>query len=82
MFALWFLRIALMPHNLHKAAEFNRDFFWALDAYIGALAFLCWLVWRHNYRVFPVQHKRWDRSFLCRRCGTTIQVADHMNVNE
>jgi len=69
IFALWFLRIALMPHNPHKAAEFNRDFFWALDAYVGALVFLWWAIWRHNHRVFPVRHKRWDRSFLCRRCG-------------
>ena len=52
-----------------------------LDAYIGALVFLWWFIWRHNHRVFPVQHRRWDRSFMCRRCGTTIQVAGYANAN-
>ena len=73
MFALWFLRIALMPHDPHKAAEFNRDFFWALDAYIGALVFMWWLIWRYNHRVFPDRRKRWDGSFMCRRCGRILQ---------
>jgi hypothetical protein len=73
LFALWFLRIALMPHNPHKAAEFNRDLFWALEAYTAALLFFWWLAWRYNHRVFPVKRKRWDHSFMCRRCGKTIQ---------
>jgi hypothetical protein len=73
MFALWFLRIALMPHDPHKAAEFNRGFFWGLDAYIGALVFLWWLIWRYNNRVFQDRRKRWDGSFMCRRCGRILQ---------
>ena len=27
-------------------------------------------VWRHNHLVYPLQYARWDRSFLCQRCGT------------
>jgi hypothetical protein len=73
MFALWFFRIALMPQNPHKAAEFSGDFAWVLNAYMGALVFLWWLIWRYNHQVFPVLRKRWDQSFMCRRCGKTIQ---------
>jgi hypothetical protein len=69
MLALWFLRIALMPHNPHKAAEFSRDSVWVLGAYMGALVVLWWLIWRYNHRLFPVLRKRWDHSFMCRRCG-------------
>ncbi len=74
IFALWFLRIALMPHNPYMAAEFNRDFVWALDAYVGALVLLCWLIWRYNHRVFPVKRKRWEGSFMCRHCGQILQM--------
>ena len=67
---------ALTPANAHKAKEFIREFSWALDAYVGALVVFGWLVWRYNHRVFPAQHRRWDRSFLCRCCGKTIQFTE------
>jgi hypothetical protein len=27
-------------------------------------------IWRHNHRVYPVKYARWERSFLCMRCGS------------
>ena len=30
---------------------------------------LAFAVWRHNHLVYPSQYVRWDRSFLCQRCG-------------
>jgi hypothetical protein len=30
---------------------------------------LAFLFWRHNHLKFPQQYTRWDRSFICRRCG-------------
>jgi len=71
---LWFVAIALMPANAHKANEFSRECGWIADAYAAALVFLWWFIWRYNHRVFPVQRRRWDRSFLCRRCGKTSQL--------
>jgi hypothetical protein len=73
---LWFIAIALMPGNAHKAKEFSRECAWAADAYGAALVFLWCFIWRYNHRVFPAQHGRWDRSFLCRRCGKTIQFGE------
>jgi hypothetical protein len=26
-------------------------------------------VWRHNHLTFPREYARWDRSFICQRCG-------------
>lgn len=26
--------------------------------------------WRHNHATYPRQHAKWDRSFICNRCGT------------
>lgn len=42
------------------------------DIYTGSLVFLLWLIWRYNHRVFPARHTRWDRSFICRRCGKIV----------
>lgn len=76
LLALWFVAIALMPQNAHKAKEFSRECVWIADAYAAALVFLWWFIWRYNHRVFPIQHRRWDRSFLCRRCGETMQISE------
>jgi hypothetical protein len=75
LLVLWFVGIALTPANTYKAKEFIHEFTWAVDAYMGALVFFGWLVWRYNRRVFPVRRRSWDRSFLCRRCGEIAQHA-------
>src|SRR3984885_10083168 len=30
---------------------------------------LAFAVWRHNHLRFPREYARWDRSFICQRCG-------------
>jgi hypothetical protein len=30
-------------------------------------------VWRHNHLTFPKEYARWDRSFICQRCGAVSQ---------
>ena len=67
---------ALIPANALNAKEFIREFGWGLDAYVGLLVFFGWFVWRYNRRIFPVKRRNWDRSFLCRRCGNTLLIAD------
>ena len=73
----WFVGIALAPANAYKAKEFTREFAWAMDAYVAALVFFGWLVWRYNRRVFPVRRRIWDGSFLCRRCGEIALHTDN-----
>jgi hypothetical protein len=34
---------------------------------------LCFLYWNHNNSTYPRQYARWDRSFICERCGTVSQ---------
>ncbi len=31
------------------------------------------VTWRHNNLVYPVAFTRWNRSFICERCGTVTQ---------
>ena len=70
---LWFVAIALMPADAHKARDFSRGCGWIADAYAAALVLVWCLIWRYNHRVFPVQRRRWHRSFMCRRCGNMVQ---------
>ena len=30
---------------------------------------LVFLLWRHNHLRFPQEYARWNRSFICQRCG-------------
>ena len=34
---------------------------------------LCFLYWNHNNSTYPRKYARWDRSFICERCGTVSQ---------
>jgi len=70
---LWFVGIAVLE-NAHNAKEISRAFNYGLDAYAAALVILWSLIWRYNHRVFPTQRNRWDNSFMCRRCGETMEI--------
>jgi len=39
------------------------------------LAFVA-VIWRHNQLVYPRQYEKWERSFVCQRCGA---VSRHEN---
>jgi hypothetical protein len=34
---------------------------------------LAFAAWRHNHLAFPREYARWDRSFICQRCGAVSQ---------
>ena len=78
---LWFVGIAV-EENAPSAKEFIRLFNWGMDGYAGALVFLWWFIWRYNHRVFPAQYTRWDRSFMCRRCGNTMPAGSRTSAGE
>ena len=69
LIALWFVGIAVQE-NVHNAEEISRVF---VDAYAAALVLLWCLIFRYNHRVFPLNRRRWDCSFMCRRCGDILQ---------
>jgi hypothetical protein len=40
----------------------------------GAIfALLLFLAWRHNHSSYQTQYARWDKSFICERCGTVTR---------
>jgi hypothetical protein len=45
--------------------------------YGAIFALLLFLVWRHNHSSYQTQYARWDKSFICERCGTVSQQALH-----
>src|SRR5713226_4556417 len=46
-----------------------------LYAVLAPVAFLLLaaLFWRHNHSTYQSQYARWNRSFICERCGTVSQ---------
>jgi hypothetical protein len=42
---------------------------------LSAATFLLLLVlfWTHNQSAYKRQYSRWERSFLCQRCGTLVE---------
>lgn len=63
-----------MQENAHNAQEFSHAFNYGMDVYVVALVILWALIWRFNRNVFPVRRRRWDNSFMCRRCGKTMEI--------
>jgi hypothetical protein len=45
--------------------------------YSAIFALLLFLVWRHNHSSYQTQYARWDKSFICERCGTVSQQVLH-----
>jgi hypothetical protein len=41
----------------------------------GVFVLLVVLFWKHNHSTYPRQYAKWDRSFICQRCGAVSQHA-------
>ena len=41
--------------------------------FVAAFVLSFFLVWRHNHSTYTEQQARWDRAFICQRCGTVTQ---------
>lgn len=39
----------------------------------GLFVALFLIYWTHNHSTYPRQYARWDRSFICQRCGAVSQ---------
>ena len=74
---LWFVAIAAMPASPRRVHEYSQSCGWIAAGYAGALALLWFFIWRYNHRVFPIRRKRWERSFMCRRCGNANNIGSH-----
>jgi hypothetical protein len=46
-----------------------------LLVFLAPIAFsvLVFLAWRHNNLAYPLQFARWDRAFICQKCGAVSQ---------
>src|SRR5260370_18732845 len=39
----------------------------------AGFALLLFLAWRHNHATYAQEYARWDRAFICQRCGAVSQ---------
>jgi hypothetical protein len=40
---------------------------------VGLLVVLLFLHWTHNHSTYPREYAKWDRSFICLRCGSVSE---------
>jgi hypothetical protein len=61
---------------LHYRWNFNQQLAWFGYTYLAVVAFmLCMAIW-YNHGVFPRRYQLWDRSFMCRCCGSLTQLIE------
>lgn len=72
---------------LRVGENFNRQLTVFGYTWIGAIAVILCMTFRHNVWTMPKRRRLWDRSFMCRRCGCVLQRLDpggaaHRKLNE
>ena len=56
-----------------------------LYVFLAPVVFLviAFAAWRHNHLVHPLEYAKWDRSFLCQRCGApSVHDIPHDSLRE
>ena len=71
---LVFLSVGWIVFYVNTVAT-NSSTVWSLPLTFFTLisaagfALLLFLVWRHNHSTYAKEYARWDRAFICQRCG-------------
>jgi hypothetical protein len=71
---LVFLSVGWIVFYVNTVAT-NSSTVWSLPLTFFTLisaagfALLLFLVWRHNHSTYAEEYARWDRAFICQRCG-------------
>ena len=61
--------------NATTVSSFPLTFFTLISA--AGFALLLFLVWRHNHSAYAQEYARWDRAFICQRCGVVSEQDSH-----
>ncbi|MGH9395679.1 MAG: hypothetical protein ACRD18_02350 [Terriglobia bacterium] len=61
---------------LPAGGNFNHQLAWFGYTWLGAVAFVLCVTFRHNIWTVPQLCRRWDRSFMCRCCGNIVPQAE------
>lgn len=57
---------------LRFGGNFDRQLTWFGYGWLGIIAFILCITFRHNVWTVPKRYQVWDRSFMCRRCGQIL----------
>lgn len=63
---------------LRAQAHFKHQLAWLWYGWLGIVAFVLCVTFRHNIWRVPKLYRRWDRSFICRRCGHVLQLVEEI----
>lgn len=59
---------------LRTGGNFNQQLAWFGYTWLGVIAVILGITFRHNVWQVPKRCRLWDRSFMCRRCGHVLQL--------
>lgn len=54
---------------LRFGGNFNQQLTWFGYSWLAIVGFILCLAVRNNLGIYPRRYCRWNRSFMCRRCG-------------
>ena len=74
LFAVGPLSASLNGMFRMSAILFQKRFTMFGYIWTALLILVMCLIWRYNHLVVPRRRKHWDRLFMCRRCGATLQA--------
>jgi hypothetical protein len=65
------IALVVYVHNVMTSSSVSSASPVKLYGWIGSCLFVfsVLLVWRHNQFSYPAQYGRWERAFVCERCG-------------
>lgn len=61
---------------LHTGGNFNQQVAVFGYTWLGLVAFILCVTFRHNIWTVPKRYRLWDQSFMCRRCGHILQLPE------
>lgn len=64
---------------LRVGGNFNQQLAWFGYAWLGIVAFVLCVAFRHNVWTVPKRRHIWNRSFMCRCCGHVLQLPEASN---
>ncbi len=58
-------------HTVMSSASLVSALSVVMFGVMGTVVFLSllFMIWRHNHLVYPRRYEKWERAFLCKRCG-------------
>jgi hypothetical protein len=69
-----------ITNNSSSVSSLPLTVFALLSAFLLVVIFF--LYWNHNHSTYPRKYAKWDRSFICNRCGVVCDQDDEITLSD